>query len=75
MYKIFCDNCGDEMIRNYTAERLKLKKSEGNRFFGEVQLGRDNTWNKGELCLSCLKRLLLEAIEENGNANKLPPAP
>ena len=70
MIKEFCDQCGKEITRNFVDERLTFRITEGNRFFGEVIMGRDMTWNAGAICFHCLKSLLYTALSEEEVENE-----
>lgn len=64
MIKTYCDVCMGEIDRNYVDDRLFIRSSSGNRFIGELTLGANGSWNQGAICLDCLERLLLRAIDE-----------
>lgn len=53
--KHFCDVCGDEVGWNVVTERLKDSTNlRGRKVEVEITIGIDGTWNKGDLCKSCL---------------------
>lgn len=65
MIKAYCDGCGLEIDRNYVSEILCLTiQLGGQEITAEVSVFIDGNKDKGELCLSCLKKVLLEGKEE-----------
>ena len=57
--KWFCDSCGNELERNVVSTRLKGDHVlNGLRIEFQILVGTDGTWNKGELCISCLAEAL-----------------
>jgi len=64
MIKEYCDKCGEEISRNYVTNRLRFRKCEGNRFFGEIMVGRDMTMNQGAICFHCLREIIIKALNE-----------
>lgn len=64
-----CDACGAGIDRNYTAERFKPElEIDGVRFRAEVIVTSNvrhggMVSNQGEICLPCLKRVLMEGRE------------
>lgn len=72
-----CDGCGGYIDRNYTGERFKPELEIGGvRFRVEVMVTSNvrhggMVSNQGEICLPCLKRVLMEG----GEVAIKPPAP
>ncbi|MEA1998138.1 MAG: hypothetical protein U9N61_02260 [Euryarchaeota archaeon] len=68
--KSFCDVCGKELGRNYVSDRLNVRyhynkdnedPERGNQCITcNVEVGVNNTWNKGEICKECLLKALTE---------------
>ena len=64
MIKEVCDRCGKEVTHNYVDDRLVIRKTEKNGFFGDVMVGLDSTRSRGVICFDCLEFLLLKALKE-----------
>lgn len=64
MVKHYCDGCGKEIERNFVCDRYKagMLKNE-HSFTAEITISMDKIWNHGDLCLECLKELLLPGNE------------
>ena len=60
MIKYFCDNCGDEVVRNYVVKRLTRKRK---RVTVEVLVATDGTWNNGAICYDCLLDVLQKGAD------------
>ena len=64
MIKHYCDICAEEIKRNYVSERFCPHKKKSNHLWGlDVIVSQDGTFNKGELCLVCLKKIFNEGEE------------
>jgi hypothetical protein len=56
-----CDVCGTDLTRNYVSERLRAKLGIVDV---EVTVGIRGTWNSGEICRSCLAKVVAEGKEK-----------
>ena len=62
MTKMFCDRCKRETRRNYVSDRLKgIMGGHGI----EVMVKYGGTWNKGHLCLECLKNIINQVLKDH----------
>lgn len=69
MTKTFCDVCEKELKKDYVSERLSYTDNpaiadmgKGTGIMIEVEVGKNGTWNKGNICLGCLRQMLLFAL-------------
>lgn len=60
MIKHFCDVCGCETTRNYVSDRLKRSCKD---FQVEVTVGKNPTWNRGDICLKCLLDVINNGLD------------
>jgi len=62
MTKSFCDNCTKEITKlnpNIIADRVEFNM---NRHKFQVMVATNDTWNQGDLCLTCARKLIVEAM-------------
>ena len=73
MIRHYCDACGKEIGRNVVSERFKPTfYRKGENWYAEVLIAKGATWNKGDLCLDCLKEFL-SSQESRGRFSGAPP--
>jgi hypothetical protein len=61
MIKHYCDGCGKEIERNYTSNRLRKSLHLGIHLFViEVIVSQDQVSNKGDICVDCLMKVILD---------------
>lgn len=59
MIKHFCDACGKEVERSFVADRFKAERHMGGKKFEiEVMVAVNGTWNAGDLCELCLRKVM-----------------
>lgn len=58
--KRFCDMCGAGIERSYVSPRLT---SSLKNWVVEVQVQLNGTWNRGDLCKSCVLRIINEGTQ------------
>ncbi len=64
MIKYYCDVCGNEIKRNYVTERLKRKlEINEKKIVAQISIAIDGIWNMGDLCYSCLMKVMSEGKE------------
>lgn len=62
MIKRFCDRCGGEVVESAASRRVTFAEKKGGRTFTvEVMVGVDNTMNSGDVCVGCVKELVMKA--------------
>lgn len=62
MIKRFCDRCGGEVVESAASRRVTHAEKRGGRTFTvEVMVGVDNTMNAGDICVGCVKELVMKA--------------
>ena len=64
MIKRFCDICGKETERNYVEQKYSPTKGQVQC---EVRVATKGGWDKGDICLACVKDVLTygeEPIQE-----------
>ena len=62
--KYFCDRCRLPMRR---ADHQRVKARMG-RYFVEVMIGTDNTYNLGLLCHPCVRTIVAKGKNERASA-------
>ncbi len=65
MIKRYCDVCGEELKRNVVSKRYMPQLTEaGVTVKAEVMVSVNHVWNSGDVCLTCLLRVLTGRYEE-----------
>lgn len=74
--KHYCDICGFEINRNYVNERISGRgyQPDGNNpLLIEIVVGSGRgVWNDGDVCRTCLRAAVLDAIDDDVSSNVVP---